>query len=119
MSVPSFLLKKLYVKGSLKNTEGGFELAIRNTLAPGTLIGMGPVTIDEATYQPDAVTLKSPQGEVHGGEVSSKNPVTFAMNVEVKITVRGKPLTPGQHRIVFSVMTREIGRVEFDVSDSL
>jgi hydroxymethylglutaryl-CoA reductase (NADPH) len=119
MSVPSFLLKKLYVKGSLKNTESGFELALRNNLAPGTLIGMGPLTIDDVTYQPDAITITTPQAELHGGEISSKNPVTFAMNVEVKIAVQGPPLAPGEHHVVFSVMTREIGRVEFDVTDSL
>ena len=39
MSVPSFL-EKAVRKGGLKNTESGFELALRNNLAPGTLIGM-------------------------------------------------------------------------------
>ncbi|HOG46450.1 MAG TPA: hypothetical protein PLJ35_01540 [Anaerolineae bacterium] len=119
MAVPSFLLKKLYVKGSLKNTEAGFELAIRNNLAPGTLIGMGALVIDDVTYPPEAIHLKTPQAAVNGAEVSSKNPVTFAMNVEVQIVVDGPPLTPGQHHLVFAVMTREIGRVEFDITDSL
>lgn len=119
MSVPSFLLKKLYVKGSLKNTESGFELALRNNLAPGTLIGMGPLAIDDATYAPEAILIKSAQGEWHGNEISSRSPLTFGMNVEIKISVQGKPLTPGEHHVVFSVMTREIGRIEFDVTDSL
>jgi len=119
MSVPSFLLKKLYVKGSLKNTENGFELALKNNLAPGTLIGMGPLAIDDATYAPEAIHIKSPQGEWQGNEISNKNPVTFGMNAEVKISVQGSPLVPGEHHVVFSVMTREIGRVEFDVTDRL
>ncbi len=119
MSIPSFLLKKLYVKGSLKNTANGFELKVRNNLAPGTLIGLGGVTIDEASYPPEAVTMTTPQGELKGSEISNQSPVTFAMNVDVTISVQGAPLAPGEHRVRFSVLTREIGRIEFDVSDSL
>ncbi len=119
MAVPSFLLKKLYIKGSLKNTESGFELALKNTLAPGTLIGLGPLTVDDTSYTPDAITMKTPQGEMTGDQISSRTPQNFGLNVEVKIMVRGKPLAPGNHHVVFSVLTREVGRIEFDVTDSL
>lgn len=119
MSIPSFLLKKLYVKGSLKNTENGFEMVLRNNLAPGTLIGMGGVTIDDTTYPPEAITMKTPQGELKGNEISNQSPATFGMNVDVKISVQGAQLSPGEHHVVFSVLTREIGRIQFDVTDSL
>ncbi len=119
MSVPSFLLKKLYVKGSMKNTESGSELALRNNLAPGTMIGMGALVIDENTYPPEAITIKTPQVELKGNEITKDNPVTFPMNADVRISVQGAPLTPGEHHVVFSVLTREIGRIEFDVTDSL
>ena len=42
--IPTFLLKKLYVKGSFRNTPTGFQLSLRNTLAPGTLIGTLPAS---------------------------------------------------------------------------
>ena len=119
MSIPSFLLKKLYVKGSLKNTESGFELALRNNLAPGTVIGLGGLTIDDNTYPPAAITMKSAQGEVKGNEISSQTPAAFPVNIDVKIEVEGAPLTPGEHHMVFSVLTREIGRIEFDLTDTL
>jgi len=119
MAIPSFLLKKLYVKGSLKNTENGFELTLRNNLAPGSLIGLGPLTIDETSYPPSAITLKNAQGEWKGDQISSRNPLNFAQNADLRIAVQGQPLTPGTHRVAFSVLTREVGRLEFDVTDNL
>lgn len=119
MAVPSFLLKKLYVKGSLRNTESGFELALKNTLAPGTLIGLGPLTVDDASYSPESITLTTPQGESRGNEITSRSPQSFGLNAEVKINVQGQPLAPGEHHVVFSVLTREVGRIEFDIADTL
>ena len=45
--IPSFLLAKLYVKGSLKNTETGFEFSLKNIIDSTMLIGIGPVTVGE------------------------------------------------------------------------
>ncbi len=119
MAVPSFLLKKLYVKGSLKSTENGFEFALKNTIAPGAIIGLGALVIDDATYPPEAITIKSPQGEWRGDQISSKSPLTFPMNVETRISVRGRPVTPGTHHVVFAVITREVGRLEVDLTDTI
>ena len=46
--IPSFLLAKLYVKGSLKNTETGFEFSLKNIIDSTMLIGIGPVTVGGA-----------------------------------------------------------------------
>ena len=45
-AIPEFVLRKLYIPGSLKAWEGGFELQLNNTLAPVTLTGLG-ITADE------------------------------------------------------------------------
>ena len=42
--IPSFLLAKLYVKGSLKNHENGFELKLKNIIDSTWLTGIGPIT---------------------------------------------------------------------------
>ena len=47
--IPSFLLAKLYVKGSLKNTATGFEFSLKNIIDSTMLIGIGPVTVGRAT----------------------------------------------------------------------
>ena len=34
MKVPSFLLRRLYAKGSLRNTDNGFQFELKNQLTP-------------------------------------------------------------------------------------
>jgi len=113
------MLRKLYVKGSLKGTDDGFEFVLRNTLAPGSIIGLVPLTIDDTSYPPEAITIKSPRGEWRGDQINSRSPLSFGLNVETTITVQGQPPGPGTHHIVFSVLTREVGRVDIDLTDTV
>ena len=46
LSVPSFLLRKLYVKGSLQNTPKGISFRLRNSLGSGYAEQMSPLTLD-------------------------------------------------------------------------
>lgn len=119
MAVPSFLLKKLYVKGSLKNTADGFEFTLKNNLAPGSIIGLGPVTLDDNVIEPGAITFRTPQGEFRGDQVSSRNAMSFGLNVEVTVAVQGQTISPGSHHIVLAVLTREVGRIEIDMTDTV
>ena len=76
--IPSFLLAKLYVKGSLKNTETGFEFSLKNIIDSTMLIGIGPVTVGERDYaagcgiascqnHPRVQSLHSPSGRCRWG----------------------------------------------------
>ena len=51
VSVPSFLLRKLYVKGSLKNTDTGFQFQLRNSLGSGYAHKMMPLEIDDEVLE--------------------------------------------------------------------
>ena len=44
--LPADMIRRLYQKGSLRNTKDGFEVTLLNTLAPGTVIGLGPIEVD-------------------------------------------------------------------------
>ena len=46
MLIPSLLLKKLYTLGSLKNTPGGVEFAIKNRLSDAELVGLVRIAVD-------------------------------------------------------------------------
>ena len=46
VSVPGFLLRRLYVKQSLKNTPDGFEFQLMNRLGSGYSHGVHPLTVD-------------------------------------------------------------------------
>ena len=46
MRVPGFLVRQLYVAGSLVNHTGGFSLQARNTIGDGWLDGIGAIKVD-------------------------------------------------------------------------
>ncbi len=46
MRVPGFLVRQLYVAGSLHNDSGGFSLQARNSIGDGWLVGIGAIRVD-------------------------------------------------------------------------
>ena len=119
-SVPAFLLKKLYAKGSLKNTGAGFELTIQNTLAPGTIVGLVPLQVDDIAYPLEQTKVVLPDGSrVSAAGVSPESPLRFGLGDKVTIQVEGKPLTAGPHKLTIAPKTREAGLLEISAQDSV
>lgn len=117
--IPSFLLAKLYVKGSLKNTDTGFELALKNIIDSTLLIGIGPITAGGRAYDGAAITLIVFEKSVNGAELSRQNPVSVRMGVPLKVCVTGDPLSPGAQRVSVAATTSDIGKIQFDISDTV
>lgn len=118
--VPSFLLKKLYVKGSFKNTLKGFELSLKNALAPGTLIGFGPLQIDGRDIPLETVFISIGSADpVRASDVSLAAPRLFPLNSVVNFRVEDQPLAPGSHRLVLAVNTKEAGELKIDAEDTI
>lgn len=118
--IPTFLLKKLYVKGSFKNNPTGFELALRNTLAPGTLIGISPLKIDGRDIPLDKVLIATGDAApVRASDISLSAPQEFPLNVTVKFQVEDQPLAPGPHRVTVQVNTKEAGELKIDAEDTI
>ena len=59
VSVPGFLLRRLYVKGSLKNAAGGFEFEFRNSLGSGYSQKVWPLKLDGEEIPADGATSLS------------------------------------------------------------
>lgn len=118
--IPTFLLKKLYVKGSFKNTANGFQLALRNTLAPGTLIGVGAIQLDGRAIPHDKILIAVDEGApIRASEVSFDAPRLFPLNATVTFSVADQPLAPGVHHVNISVNTKEAGELKIDAEDSI
>ena len=119
-SLPVFLLKKLYVKKSLKNTANGFELAIQNTIAPGTIVGMLPVVVDGKECPLEQTRVVVAGGKtLTSTEVSARSPLQFGVGLKVTIQVDGDPLAPGPHSLVLSPKTKEAGTLKIPVDDTV
>jgi hydroxymethylglutaryl-CoA reductase (NADPH) len=117
--IPSFLLAKLYVKGSLKNTATGFEFSLKNIIDSTMLIGIGPVTAGGRDYDSAAITLAVGDKSLSGADLSRQNPVSVRMGVPLRVSVAGDPLSPGAQRIAVAATTTDIGKIRFDISDTV
>ncbi|MHA1636373.1 MAG: hydroxymethylglutaryl-CoA reductase [Candidatus Thorarchaeota archaeon] len=119
MQIPAFLLRKLYVKGSLENTGDGFSFKIKNSLSPGTAVGVTPIKIDDVEYALDVTTIKTADVDIKASEVSEGNSFPIQVGVEVLLEIKGNALSEGEHKIDIGLLTKEAGNLAFDVKDTI
>lgn len=117
ISVPSFLLKRLYVKGSLQNNEQGFQFQLKNTLGSGYGNELLPLTLDGKELPKDSSYFVLDAEEVPFSAISQERPFTLAMNKILTIVVKGVTLAEGAHRIGFSFVAQGLGKLSFEVTD--
>ena len=117
--VPAFLLKRLYVKGSLKNTEDGFALSLKNNLGSGYAQALLPLKID-GEEMPLADSFFSLNGKlVPFTEVSAATPFTLGLTRDTKMFVKGHTLTPGAHKVGIGFTVVGLGDLSFEVVDEV
>jgi len=119
VSVPAMILRRLYVKKSLKNTTRGAEFVLKNILADATIVKPVEIAVDDKSLPLDKIVLISEGKEVKSSEISESNPLDFSLNTSITIVLEGVQLERGQHKIVISTNTREYGAVKFDITDSI
>lgn len=118
VSVPAFLLKRLYVKGSLTATADGFEFRVENKLGSGYAVEMMPVTLDGQSFLTENTYFRHEDGrEILFSQVSAEVLFTLEMNKGLTIGVRGAELAPGPHKIGMGFVVQGIGPLQFEVSD--
>ena len=119
VTVPGFLLRRLYVKQSLKNTEEGFEFTMLNRLGSGYAFKMRPLTLDGRALPLNCATFDL-DGKVTGfHEVSDEKTFTLAMNKSIAIRVAGTRLDPGPHKIGMGFDVPGLGALSFDFTDTV
>ena len=118
MQIPAFLLRKLYIKGSLKNVGDGFDFKIKNTLSPGTAIGMAPIKVDNVEDPLADTLITSEATKIKASDISEAKGFPIKVGVEIAIHCKGKPLAKAEHKIDISIKTKEAGNLAFDVKDT-
>ncbi len=119
MRVPGFLLRQLYVQGSLRNEPGGFSLQARNPLGDGTLVRVGRISVDGQDIAPDEVsaTRGGDPTTYRAVDVSPTSPVTFRRGDVVTFHVTGWKLEPGDHDLELEVDELNLGHVSLAIRD--
>ena len=117
--VPSFLLKRLYVKGSLRNNDQGFQFELKNTLGSGYANELLPLTLDGKELPKESSYFVIDADEVPFSAISKERPFTLAKNKTSTILVKGITLSEEPHKIGFSFVVQGLGKLGFEVADAV
>ena len=117
VTVPSFLLKRLYVKESLRNTADGFEFQLRNRLGSGYAHRLWPLTVDGAELPLESSFFELDGASTPFSAVSTERTFTLAMNRAITIRAEGPRLEAGARKIGMGFDVPGLGTLRFDFTD--
>lgn len=117
MKVPEFILRKLYVRGSLRSTPNGFEFLLRNTLGSGYTTKLLPLQVDGNELHIESTRFYVDHVIIPFASITEENPFTLAMNKDIKIEVEGALLSGEEHKIRMGFMVKGLGILEFTFTD--
>ena len=118
--VPEFLIRRIYQKGSLKKTENGASITLKNVLGPGFISGFNYVKINDIVFEPKDVKFITNGKELLATEVSEDNPVAFRLGQAGVLIMSGKAcIKDGINQIEIEAMNPEAGAVRLSVEDNL
>ena len=118
--IPGFLLKKMYKKGSLRETAEGIAFDIKNILGPGIITGINCITINENQYNSTVIKILTSGIAIIAEHVSDDNPVLVKLNQEGTLLLEGaKGLKEGLNKIIVDLISGEAGRIQITLTDTL
>uniref|UniRef100_A0A7C1GBI5 Hydroxymethylglutaryl-CoA reductase-like domain-containing protein n=1 Tax=Thermofilum adornatum TaxID=1365176 RepID=A0A7C1GBI5_9CREN len=114
--LPKALLRRLYVKGSMKIEGGALSFKLRNSLATATVNEPLRLKIDGLDIDPSQITIKVGDKTVKSSDVSETNTFEIPVGTDVEIIVPGN-FSPGKHKVVVEVTVKGYGKGSFDFED--
>lgn len=118
VKIPAFLLRRVYVKGSLSNVDDGFQFQLLNSLGSGYARRMLPLTLDGREIPMERCTFPLNDEACSFDRVSNDLPFTLDVNKTVTITVHGETLDANPHTIVLNFEVAGLGELSLDLTDT-
>ena len=119
VTVPGFLLRRLYVKQSLTNTEDGFQFELMNRLGSGYSHKVHPLSVDGEDLPIERAEFDLEGTSTRFDQVSEQNTLSLAMNRAIVVRVTGARLEPGAHKIGMGFDVPGLGTLSFDFTDNV
>jgi hydroxymethylglutaryl-CoA reductase (NADPH) len=116
VKIPSFVLKKLYVRGSLRAEPRGLRFTLRNTLASASLTGVRRLTVAGQDVPAERVRVRVGAAEVDLASVSPELPFVFPRNGEAEVLVLGPP-PDGRVKVRLEADSAEFGELLIEFED--
>ncbi|WP_376694207.1 hydroxymethylglutaryl-CoA reductase [Wenzhouxiangella sp. EGI_FJ10409] len=118
--VPKALLKRLYNRSSLRNTEAGVRFSIKNRLSPARLEAVDHLRIDGEDVAPERVRLSMDGGaEIALADIAPDRAVAFPLGTLMVVDLAIDALDEGEHDIELVFRAPPFGRLSLSVSDRL
>ena len=118
--IPDFVLKRVYVKGSLRNTPSGWQFEVRNDLAQGSVISILALELDGAAQPLESMAVLFPGSSPRQATtITSAAPLPLPAGVSLTVQMAGAALPPGKHTLKLQLKTQEIGDLTIAVTDTV
>ena len=118
LKVPGFLLRRLYVRGSLRRTENGFQLELKNTLGSGYARRLLPLQVNGEALALEACFFEV-EGERHAfADVTPESPFSLALNRTSVLGGEGVSLPEGLVEVTIGFEVQGLGDLSFSVKDT-
>ncbi|HLJ47754.1 MAG TPA: hydroxymethylglutaryl-CoA reductase [Bryobacteraceae bacterium] len=119
MIIPGFALKKLYTVGSLQNSNGGAQFALKNRLSDVEVVGVRGIAIDGKALPLDRVRFDLADGrELTPSQVDPSHPLAFPLRAVVTVRTSEPLRVVPKHEIQIAFDTKPFGKIEFKVEDA-
>ncbi len=119
MPIPPALLRRFYIEGSLRNRPNGFELTLRNRLAPATILTLGPLSVDGRLYAEDNFLLQTRKSTRPANRIAPEFPFDWPVNADIILIGIGPCLMAGTHDLVVQLTLRQTGKTTLTITDTL
>jgi hydroxymethylglutaryl-CoA reductase (NADPH) len=119
LEVPVELFRGLYVPGSLKNTAEGFQFTLKNNILEAVVNSVDSIVVDGKAYTAEDISVKVGDKVRVCREVCAVDPFLLALDAEATFMVKGQSLSPGQRRLDIAFTAELVGKVQFDVTDTV
>ena len=118
--VPDFLIKRVYKKGSLRQTPDGVCFELKNVIGPGVISGLKSIQINDYIFPQDTIRFFT-QGVMNFAKtIDEANPIHFRLGQEGTIFCgSAKCLREGLNKIIIELTNPEVGTVKVTLDDTL
>ncbi|MEI8377800.1 MAG: hypothetical protein WCF95_04590 [bacterium] len=119
MIIPEFLLKRIYKAGSLRITDEGIAIDLKNMLGPGVISGIGFIEINGQKYSADGLKLITSGVETTASKITPENPIVFRLHQEGTLILEDvKELKEGLNKIILELINKDAGKVQVNLNEN-
>ncbi|MCF6241299.1 MAG: hypothetical protein L3J74_08145, partial [Bacteroidales bacterium] len=118
--IPKLLLKQLYTRNSLENTNEGVRFSVKNRLKDGKLTGIECIKVNNIRVETKDIFIDLGNNLLlSASEVTPNNPLDFPLKKSITLLAKIPKLEVGKHELKFIFQTQPFGKLEFHVEDAI